>query len=85
MILNQFKDVLAANGAVPIKSEGTPFDPQYHEAIEMVATPDFPPGTVVSETLKGYRMGERTIRPARVKVAQAPQPLQEDNQQVETT
>lgn len=83
MILNQFKDVLASNGAVPIKSVGAAFDPHYHEAIEMISTSDFPQGIVVSETVKGYRMGERTIRPARVKVAQAPQSEQEDNTPVE--
>lgn len=72
MILNQFKDTLANNGVVAIKSEGMTFDPHYHEAIEMVETADYPPGTIVTETLKGYRMGDKTIRPARVKVAKAP-------------
>jgi molecular chaperone GrpE len=79
MILNQFKDTLANNGVVAIKSEGTTFDPHFHEAIEMVETADYPPGTIVTETLKGYRMGDKTIRPARVKVAKAPA-LNENNQ-----
>ncbi len=72
MILSQFKDTLANNGVVAIKSEGMAFDPHYHEAIEVLETSEFAPGTVVAETLKGYRMGDRTIRPARVKVAKAP-------------
>lgn len=79
MILNQFKETLANNGAVLIKSEGMTFDPHLHEAIDMVETTDYAPGTVVSETLKGYRMGDRTIRPARVKVAKAP-PTPEQNE-----
>lgn len=72
MILNQFKDVLAANGVTSYESEGTHFDPHLHEAIETLTTTDYPPGTVVSESLKGYKMGNRTLRPARVKVAKAP-------------
>lgn len=73
MILNQFKDVLANNGVTIIKAEGTAFDPHHHEAIEMVETLEHPSGIVVSQTLKGYRMGERTIRPARVKVSKSPE------------
>lgn len=72
MILNQFKDVLASNGVVSFVSEGTHFDPHCHEAVETLVTKDYPPGTVISESLKGYKMGDRTIRPARVKVAKAP-------------
>jgi len=72
MILNQFKDVLAANGVTSFKSEGTHFDPHLHEAVETLTTTEYPPGTVVSESLKGYKMGNKTLRPARVKVAKAP-------------
>ena len=69
MILAQFKDVLAQNGVTPLTSLDTPFDPHLHEAIEMVETSEKPPGTVVEECLRGYKMGDRIIRPARVKVA----------------
>jgi molecular chaperone GrpE len=72
MILNQFKEVLNSNGVIYFPSEGTKFDPHLHEAIEMITSEDHLPGTVVSESLKGYKMGERIIRPARVKVAEAP-------------
>lgn len=71
MILTQFKDVLSRNGVTHIPSQGKPFDPHLHEAVETVATQDFPPGTVVEECLKGYKMGEKPIRPARVKVSKA--------------
>lgn len=74
MILGQFKDVLANNNVVPFDSEGQHFDPHYHEAVETVATKEVAPGTVVSESLRGYKMGDRIIRPARVTVARAPQP-----------
>lgn len=71
MILTQFKDVLSNNGVIPFPSEGQPFDPHRHEAIEMVETSAVPPGTVVEESLKGYLMGDKVIRPARVKVSKA--------------
>jgi molecular chaperone GrpE len=72
MILSQFKDVLSNNGVTPFASEGKHFDPHRHEAVETVETDKVPPGTVVEESLKGYVMGEKTIRPARVKVSKAP-------------
>jgi molecular chaperone GrpE len=69
MILSQFKDVLTNQGVTPFTSEGASFDPHLHEAVETVATEDYPPGTVVQESLRGYKMGDRVIRPARVKVS----------------
>lgn len=72
MILTQFKDALGNNGISQMNSVGTPFDPHLHEAIEMVDTHDFPPGTVFEECVKGYKMGERIVRPARVKVSKVP-------------
>ncbi len=69
MILSQFKDVLTNNGVEPFTSEGKPFDPHHHEAMEAVETEEHTPGTIIEEQIRGYRMGEKTIRPARVKVA----------------
>lgn len=69
MILAQFKDVLTSNGVNAFKSVGEPFDPHRHEAIEMVPAKGSPPGIVVEESLRGYKMGDRVIRPARVKVS----------------
>jgi len=74
MILNQFKDVLSNNGVTGFESVGKHFDPHRHEAIETEVTTEVAPGTIVQETLKGYKMGDRIIRPARVKVAKAPKP-----------
>lgn len=72
MILTQFKDALANNGITPITSQGEHFDPHSHEAVEMVESEEYPSGTIVEEYVKGYKMGDRTIRPARVKVAKKP-------------
>lgn len=80
MILSQFKDVLANNNVASFESEGMPFDPHRHEAIEMVVTSEYAPGIVINESLRGYKMGERIIRPARVKVTKAP----DDKQKTET-
>lgn len=72
MILGQFKDVLSNNGVTPFKSVGERFDPHRHEAVETLETTEYPSGTVVSESICGYKMGDRIVRPARVKVAKAP-------------
>lgn len=87
MILNQFKDVLATNDVHPFKSVGMPFDPHNHEAVEMMETDEYPPGTVIEESIRGYKMGSKTIRPARVKVSKKPssapkteEPKQENNE-----
>jgi molecular chaperone GrpE len=72
MILEQFKGILANNGVFPFDSKGHPFDPHRHEAVEMIETLDYSPGIVVEETIRGYKMGDRTIRPARVSVAKMP-------------
>jgi molecular chaperone GrpE len=72
MILNQFKDVLANNGVKPIEALGKPFDPHLHDAIEMIATNEHPPGIVIEESIRGYTVGGKPLRPARVKVSQEP-------------
>lgn len=79
MILTQFKDALSNQGVQPFVSVGKHFDPHLHEAIEMIETDEYPPGTVIQESLKGYKMGERIIRPARVKVSKQPQNEKQEN------
>lgn len=79
MILEQFKDTLTNNGVTPFSSVGEQFDPHLHEAVEMITTNEHPPGTVIEESLCGYKMGDKTLlRPARVKVAKsAPSEVEE--------
>lgn len=69
MILSQFKDVLHQNGVVAFISEGEFFDPHLHEAVETEENEEVSEGTILKEFVKGYRCGERVIRPARVRVA----------------
>ncbi len=73
MIRKQFVEALSRNNITPIKAAGQAFDPELHEAVEEVDSDVIAPGTVVEEVLSGYRMGERVLRPAAVKVARAPQ------------
>ncbi len=69
MLLWQLGEVLRGEGLTLVPTLGLAFDPYVHEAIEAVENSDQPEGTVVEEVLKGYKMGEETLRPARVKVS----------------
>jgi molecular chaperone GrpE len=71
MILAHFKEVLSNNDVYSFVSVGNAFDPHLHEAVEIVETNEHPDGIVVAESIKGYKMGERVIRPARVKVSKS--------------
>lgn len=73
MISSQFKDILSQNGVTSFDSIGKPFNPHDHEAIEMIESTDHPAGMIIEEHVRGYKMGERTIRAARVKVAKTPE------------
>jgi molecular chaperone GrpE len=53
-----------------VPAKGQPFDPHVHEAIEMVETSDVPDHQVIDELQKGYKLKERLLRPAMVRVAQ---------------
>jgi molecular chaperone GrpE len=69
MVLRSLADYLRAHGVAPIDSAGHPFDPSRHEAVDHVHSEVHPPNTVVDEFHRGYLIGERVLRPARVTVA----------------
>ena len=69
MVHAQFADVLAKAGLTPISSIGESFNPDIHEAIAYQPSPDAPEGQVIYEAKRGYRMGDRVIRPASVIVS----------------
>ncbi len=73
MTERQIKAVLARYDIHPIIAIGQPFDPNLHEAIQRVETTDYEDGVVVDEVERGYRMGERVLRPSRVIVAKRPE------------
>lgn len=69
LIYKQLQDALQKLGAQPIVAKGHPFDPHLHEAIEMVDTNDADDQTVIEELQRGYKLKDRLLRPAMVKVA----------------
>lgn len=72
LIYKQLQDALAKLGVTAIPAKGEPFDPRFHEAIEMVETTDAPDHEVLEELQSGYKYKERLLRPAMVKVASNP-------------
>jgi molecular chaperone GrpE len=72
LIYKQLQSALAKLSVHPIASKGEPFDPHYHEAIEMVETTEAPDHHVVDELQRGYKFKDRLLRPAMVKVARNP-------------
>jgi molecular chaperone GrpE len=69
LIYKQLNGVLDALGVKPVAAVGEPFDPHIHEAVVTEATDDYEPDTVMQEIVAGYRLGDKLIRPALVKVA----------------
>jgi molecular chaperone GrpE len=71
LIHRQMMDVLRRRGVTPIESVGTDFDPQVHQAVAHEASPEHREGEVMEEFRRGYKLGDRLLRPAMVKVAKA--------------
>ena len=69
MTVRALIDFLRAQGVTPLQSVGQSFDPNRHEAADHVESEIHPPNTVVDEFHRGYLIGDRTLRPARVSVA----------------
>ncbi len=72
LIYNRFYETLKKLGLEPIESQGKPFDPQIHHAVDMVETEESPDHTVLDEFQRGYNFKGRLLRPAMVKVAVQP-------------
>jgi molecular chaperone GrpE len=72
LIYKQLQTVLAKSLLQPIAAKGELFNPHLHEAIEMVETSDVPDHQVVEELQRGYKLKDRLLRPAMVKVARNP-------------
>ena len=69
MVLRSMLDFLRGHGVTQLSVVGEPFDPQRHEAIAQVESSQHPPNTVLEEHHRGYLIGDRMLRPARVSVA----------------
>lgn len=71
LTLKMFLDVLAKFQVKQIDPVGEPFDPQFHEAMSMVESPDAEPNSVIAVMQKGFTLNERLVRPAMVVVSKA--------------
>lgn len=69
MIYKQLMTVLEKEGVVKIDAVGKPFDPNYHQAVMRVASDEYDNDVVVEVLQEGYLLGDKTLRPAMVKVA----------------
>jgi molecular chaperone GrpE len=69
LIYKQLQDALAKLGVRPVPAKGEVFDPHVHEAIEMVETTEVPDHQVIDELQRGYKLKDRLLRPAMVRVA----------------
>jgi molecular chaperone GrpE len=69
LISKQLNDVFESLGIQPIASVGERFDPHIHEAVVTEPSDKYEPDTVTEELARGYRIGDRLLRPAMVKVA----------------
>lgn len=69
LIVKQMEEALRSLNVQPVETVGTEFDPRVHEALEMVEKPELPDHQVFDEVRRGYRIKERLLRPALVRVA----------------
>ena len=72
LIYKQLSDALAKLGLQPVVARGQRFDPHVHQAIEMVDTTEAEDHQVLEELQRGYKLKDRLLRPAMVKVARNP-------------
>lgn len=69
MIMEQFPKVLERRGLSEIDALGRPFDPNYHEALMQMSSDEHAEGLVMGVVDRGYRLGDKVIRPAKVVVS----------------
>jgi molecular chaperone GrpE len=69
LIVKQMEEALRSLNVQPVEAVGATFDPRVHEAIEMVERNDLPDHQVFEEVRRGYRIRDRLLRPALVRVA----------------
>jgi molecular chaperone GrpE len=71
LIHQQMLELLRKRGVKPIEAIGADFDPRYHQAVAHEGSASHREGEVMEEYARGYMLGERLLRPAMVKVANA--------------
>ena len=71
LIHRQMLELLRKRGVTTIEAVGTDFDPEIHQAVAHESSPEHREGEVMEELRRGYKLGDRLLRPAMVKVAKA--------------
>lgn len=71
LVHKQVLDTLTKLGLEPIEAQGQAFDPNFHEAVMQTPTNDYPEHTIINELQKGYKLGDKVLRPTLVNVATA--------------
>ena len=66
LIQSQFDRFLTDHGVTPIDAVGKPFDPNWHEALSQEPAPGKPEGLVLHQRRRGYKIGDRLLRPTSV-------------------
>ena len=69
LILKQMEDALRGMNVLPVEAVGTQFDPRIHEAMGSIETKEFPDHQVLEEIRRGYKIREKLLRPALVRIA----------------
>ena len=69
LILKQMEEALRTLSVQPVDAIGAQFDPRVHEALGSVETPEYPDHQVIEEIRRGYRLRDKLLRPALVKIA----------------
>jgi molecular chaperone GrpE len=72
LIAKQMDEALRSLNVTPVETVGHPFDPRVHEALESVERPDLPDHQVIDEIRRGYRIKDRLLRPALVRISVNP-------------
>ncbi len=69
LVFKQIYDVLSKMGLEVIETDGKEFDPNFHEAVMQTPTSEYPENTIIAEMQKGYKLGDKVLRPSLVNVA----------------
>ncbi|KAK1315577.1 hypothetical protein QJS10_CPA05g00623 [Acorus calamus] len=77
-IYKQFSEILSSLGVVPVETVGNAFDPLFHEAIMREDSEEYEEGIIIQEFRKGFKLGDRLLRPSMVKVSAGPGPAKSE-------
>jgi molecular chaperone GrpE len=77
LIVKQMEDALRQLQVIPVATVGEEFDPRYHEALGSVERDDLPDHSVAEEIRRGYKLRDRLVRPALVRVVSNPKQQKE--------